>query len=63
MWRDGGENWELQHKKWEKEEKDSWSTAINRKSKRKMSSKRGSFHKKLTQDSPVRKSHPGSFLR
>ena len=59
MWRDGGENWELQHnKKWEKEEKDRWSTAINRKSKRKMYSKRVSFHKELTQDSPVRKSHP-----
>jgi len=57
-WRDGGENSELQHKKWKKEEKDSWSTVINRKSKRKMSSKRVSFHKKLTQDSPVRKSHP-----
>ena len=23
MWRDGGENWKLEHKKWEKEEKES----------------------------------------
>ena len=27
MWRDGGENWELQQKKWGKEEK-GWSTVI-----------------------------------
>jgi len=57
MWRDGGENWELEHKKWEKEEKESWSAVIN-KNKRKISAKRVSFHKKLIQDSPVHKSRP-----
>jgi hypothetical protein len=58
MWRDGGENWELQLKKWEKEEKESWSTAIRCKNKHNMSSKRVSFHKKLAQDSPIHKSRP-----
>jgi len=57
MWRDGGENWKLEHKKWEKEEKESWSAVIN-KNKRKISAKRVSFHKKLIQDSPVHKSRP-----
>jgi hypothetical protein len=57
-WRDGGENWELERKKWEKEEEDSWSAVLNRKNKRKMSSKKVSFHKKLIQDSPIRKSAP-----
>ncbi|CAD6239261.1 unnamed protein product [Miscanthus lutarioriparius] len=61
MWRDGGENWELEHKKWEKEEKDSWSAVIG-KNKRKMSAKRVSFHKKLIQDSPVHKSRPRELL-
>jgi hypothetical protein len=59
MWRDGGENWKLEHKKWEKEEKESWSAVISKsKNKHKMSAKRVSFHRKLIQDSPVNKSHP-----
>jgi hypothetical protein len=58
MWHGGGENWELEQKKWDKEEKDTWLTMINRKNKHKMSAKRVSFHKKLIQDSPVHKSRP-----
>jgi len=62
MWHDRGENWELEQKKWEKEEKDTWSAVINHKNKHKISAKRLSFHKKLIQDSPVHKSRPTSLL-
>jgi hypothetical protein len=58
MWRDGGANWELEWQRWEKEEEDSWTTRISRKAKRKMATKKVSFHRKLVQDSPMHKSRP-----
>ena len=58
IWHDGGANWELEWQRWKKEEEDSWKTKISRKAKRKMATKKVSFHRKLVQDSPMRKSCP-----
>jgi hypothetical protein len=57
LWRDGGEDWVKERKKWELEEEASWSPIIG-KHNRKNSSKMVVFHEKLVQDSPPFKSKP-----
>jgi len=58
LWRDGGDNWELEKKRWDKEEKASWTTVLSPKNKRKLTSKSVSLCRKLVQDSPARKYLP-----
>ena len=57
LWRDGGEDWVKERKKWELEEVASWSPIIGKHNK-KNSSKMVVFHEKLVQDSPPFKSKP-----
>ncbi|TVU24840.1 hypothetical protein EJB05_27300, partial [Eragrostis curvula] len=58
-WRDGGDNWDQQKKKWEGEEDNSWTLVKSRKQRNKdKAKKRVSFSRKLVQDSPPLKSKP-----
>jgi hypothetical protein len=56
LWRDGGENWMHEFKKWQREEESSWQVVS-----RKKSSKKVSFARILNQHSPVRKSVPSEL--
>jgi hypothetical protein len=58
LWRDGGDDWVKEKRRWEKEEENSWTVRVSRKSKRQSAQKRVSFHHKLVQDSPIFKSSP-----
>jgi hypothetical protein len=53
LWRDGGENWNTELRKWQEEENASWQLVFRRKN-----SKQVSFARNLNQASPIKKSFP-----
>jgi hypothetical protein len=57
LWRDGGENWLKEWRKWQEEEDNSW-TLVSRHKPKASSAKRVSFSPKLIQDSPPLKFKP-----
>jgi hypothetical protein len=64
LWRDGGDDWIREWRKWQEEEA-SWHYVSNRKLKLKSKSrpiKRVSFARKIIQDSPIKKSAPQESL-
>lgn len=57
LWRDGGDKWEIEKKKWEQDEESSWKLVSHRKP-RKSQLKKVSSRRKIVQDSPVKKLNP-----
>jgi hypothetical protein len=53
LWRDGGEDWKQELRKWQEEEDSSWQLVTRRKS-----SKNVSFARSLNHPSPIKKSTP-----
>ncbi|TVU01684.1 hypothetical protein EJB05_52841, partial [Eragrostis curvula] len=58
LWREGGDKWERERRKWEEEEEKSWTLVSRKRSKKQSPPKHVSFKKRLIEESPPRKSVP-----